>query len=148
MRPLLDGRTLVCRGLTRLLADPPGVFFPQTPADLLRTPRVRRGSKNPRWIRCRSATSTRRSGGLFGLKKTEKVRQSTKRVRISSPRTFFDFGGLFWWTGVHFRCGFLVRSIYSLLKKSAQKVHFKNLQVDLWRTPPMWTQLRQCSTLG
>ena len=70
-------------------------------------------------------------------KKTEKVCQSAKSVQFTAD--FFSsladyFGGQ--------------ESDCPPLTKSAQKVHFKNLLVDLWRTLPMWTQLRQCSTLG
>ena len=86
---------------------------------------VRRGPKSPPRIRYGSATSTRRSAGLFDHEKTIKVRQSAKKVRISPPRTFFRF-----WRTILSAADYFVRRgsaadslrIFSPLKKSTQKI--------------------------
>ena len=76
----------------RPLADPLGVLFAQTQADLLQT---RQESAAEPIIRGGLAADLPqvRGGAVDFLvsKKTEKFRQSAKRVQISLPWTFFRF---------------------------------------------------------
>ena len=110
--------------------------------------RVRRGLKNPRRIRGGSATGTRRSSGLFGLEKNRKSPPVRQMSPNQSAADFFSIlADYFFRRGLfcppRIRCGFAAdfrsaqkirpknSSNYGPLKKSAQKVHFKNLQADL-----------------
>ena len=118
-------------------------------------PRTQKSAADSRRIRHRYAAE---QWTFWSRKKPKKSASPPNESESVRRGLFFDFGGLF--CPPRIRCGFAAdfwsaqkihpknSSNYGPLKKSAQKVHFKNLQADLWRTPPKWTQLRQCSTPG
>ena len=86
---------------------------------------VRRGPKNPPRIRCGSATSTRRSGGLFGLEKNRKSPPVRQMSPNQSAADFFSIlADYFFCRGLfcppRIRCGFAADF------RSAQKIRPKN----------------------
>ena len=101
------------------VADPPGGQFPRTQVDPLRTPPESAADQK---VHRESATDPPQVRGgapdFLIMKKTIKVHQSAKKLRISPPRIFFDFGGLFCpprtilsaADPLRIRCGFSVRS--------------------------------------
>ena len=108
------------------VADPPGGQFPRTQVDPLRTPPESAADQK---VHRESATDPPQVRGgapdFLIMKKTIKVRQSAKKVRISPPRTFFRF-----WRTIFSAADYFVRPgsaadslrIFGPLKKSAQKI--------------------------
>ena len=108
------------------VADPPGGQFPRTQVDPLRTPPESAADQK---VHRESATDPPQVRGgapdFLIMKKTIKVRQSAKKVRISPPRTFFRF-----WRTILSAADYFVRRgsaadslrIFSPLKKSTQKI--------------------------
>ena len=108
-------------------ADPPGGQFPRTQVDPLRTPPE--SAADPKVHRESATDPPQVRGGapdFLIMKKTKKVRQSAKKVRISPPRTFFRFWRTILSAADYFvRCGSAANSprILGPLKKSTKKVH-------------------------
>ena len=109
------------------VADPPGGQFPRTQVDPLRTPPESAADQK---VHRESATDPPQVRGgapdFLIMKKTKKVRQSAKKVRISPPRTFFRFWRTILSAADYFvRCGSAANSprILGPLKKSTKKVH-------------------------
>ena len=104
----------------RPLADPPGVLFARTQADMLRIPQE--STVDPKIRSGFAADPPQVCGGAVDFKvskKTEKVCQSAKSVQFTAD----FFSSLADYFGVQ-------ESDCLPLTKSAQKVHLKNLQAD------------------